>query len=110
MHAVASKRCSINVISLSFVSKLFSKKFLIKNLNYVEAIKRGSGSLDFSSLLFKARIWPLTCKLVFSRQTGLYRQRNLRQELYIMQMDCNFPGPVAIWGHLDKSWSCEFQM
>jgi hypothetical protein len=32
MHAVASKRRLINVISLSFVSKLFSKKFLIKSL------------------------------------------------------------------------------
>ena len=31
MHAVASKRRLINVISLSFVSKLFSKKFLIKS-------------------------------------------------------------------------------
>ena len=31
MHAVASKRRLINVISLSFVSKLFSKKFLIKH-------------------------------------------------------------------------------
>ena len=29
MHAVASKRRLINVISLSFVSKLFSKKFFI---------------------------------------------------------------------------------
>ena len=30
MHAVASKRRLINVISLSFVLKLFSKKFLTK--------------------------------------------------------------------------------
>ena len=45
MHAVASKRRLINVISLSFVSKLFSKRFLIKS------IKMRSDKLGFGMRL-----------------------------------------------------------
>ena len=82
---------------------------MICNSNYVEAMRRGFGSLDCKFLLFKARTWSLTCKLVISKQRELYkRKRSKARALYYANGTATFqvlllcgdistnPGPVNV--------------